>query len=120
MLDTCLNGSKTLISKDNNPPKHSGSTLLAIDMNGDGLKDLLIGDVDYPNLIKLTNGGTLDTARIIAQDTNFPFGTQKIKLPSFPSAQYIDVNNDGKKDLLVSPFDPNLNNSRNIQKHLAV
>ncbi|MFZ4741596.1 MAG: FG-GAP-like repeat-containing protein [Bacteroidales bacterium] len=108
MLDTCLNGSKTLIGKDNNPPKHSGSTLLAIDMNGDGLKDLLIGDVDYPNLIKLTNGGTSDTARIIAQDTNFPSGTQRIKLPSFPSAQYIDVNNDGKKDLVVSPFDPNL------------
>ncbi len=107
-LDTCLNGSKLLISKDNSPPKHSGSTLLAIDMNGDGLKDLLIGDVDYPNLIKLTNGGTIDTAHIIAQDTNFPSNTNKIWLYSFPSAQYLDVNNDGKKDLLVSPFDANL------------
>ncbi|MFZ4414526.1 MAG: FG-GAP-like repeat-containing protein [Bacteroidales bacterium] len=106
-LDSCYNGTKAEQEKGN-IPKHSGSSLLAIDMNGDGLKDLLIGDVDYANLIKLTNGGTIDTAYIIAQDTNFPSNTNKINLPSFPSAQYVDVNNDGKKDLIVSPFDPNL------------
>ncbi len=106
-LDSCYNGTKGKLEKGN-IPKHSGSTLLAIDMNGDGKKDLLIGDVDYANLIKLTNGGSLDTAFITVQDTNFPSNTYKINLPSFPAAQYVDVDNDGKKDLVVSPFDPNL------------
>ena len=38
--------------------RHTGSTLLAIDLNNDGLKDLIVGDVDYPGLIALTNGGS--------------------------------------------------------------
>jgi len=107
-LDTCFVGSKALINKNSSSSKHSGSTLLGIDLNGDGLKDLLIGDVDYANLIRLTNGGSLDTAYITAQDTNFPSNTNKVNLPSFPSAHYLDINNDSKKDLIVSPFDPNL------------
>jgi hypothetical protein len=115
-LDSCYNGTKSSTGIGN-IPKHSGSTLLAADLNGDGLKDLLIGDVDYSNLIKLTNGGNLDTAYITAQDTNFPSNTNKINLPAFPSAHYLDVNNDGKKDLIVSPFDPNLTTAETFKSN---
>ncbi|MFZ4400661.1 MAG: FG-GAP-like repeat-containing protein [Bacteroidales bacterium] len=114
-LDSCYTGSKSFVCKNKTSSKHSGSTLLAIDMNGDGLKDLLVGDVDYSNLVKLTNGGTTDTAFIIAQDTNFPSITNRLNIPSFPSAQYLDVDNDGKKDLLVSPFDPNLTTAESFK-----
>ncbi len=90
-----------------NPDKatrHVGSTMLADDFNGDGLIDMILGDVDYFNLIKLTNGGTADSAHIISQDTLFPSNTTPVNFNSFPVASYLDVNNDGKKDLLVSPF----------------
>ena len=93
--------------------RHTGSTLFAYDFFGNGLKDLLIGDVDYPNLILLRNGGTLDSAYIISQDTLFPNPTKPVKLYSMPVANMIDLNFDDKKDLVVSPFDPSLDKAEN-------
>ena len=88
--------------------RHTGSTLLITDLNGDGVQDLILGDVDYPGLIALTNGGTKDSANMISQDTLFPSNSKPVHLFSFPCASLIDINNDGKNDLIVSPFDPNL------------
>lgn len=89
-------------------PKHTGSTMLAIDLNGDGLKDLVLGDVDFPNLVSLFNGGTADTAFMIAFDTLFPFGSKAVNLFDFPVPSFVDVDHDGLKDLLVSCFDPQM------------
>jgi hypothetical protein len=100
-------------SGDGDPPKHTGSTLLATDLNGDGLKDLLLGDVDFPELIALTNGGTPDSANMISQDTLFPSGDVPVRLFSFPAGSMPDIDGDGVYDLLVSPFDPNLIISEN-------
>ena len=86
--------------------KHTGSTLLAMDLNGDTLMDLLLGDVDYFTINGLINGGTLDSAHMIAQDTTYPNNTQAIDVVSFPVAKYIDIDNDSIKELIVSPFDP--------------
>jgi hypothetical protein len=94
-------------------PKHTGSTLLATDLNGDGLQDLLLGDIDFPNLAALVNGGTPDSANMISLDTLFPAGSVAVRLFSFPASSLIDVDGDGVKDLLVSPFDPNLTVSEN-------
>ncbi|MBA4322651.1 MAG: hypothetical protein C0408_07530, partial [Odoribacter sp.] len=84
--------------------KHSGSTMLAIDLDGDADKDLILGDVTYPNLIALTNGGTTDSANMVSVDTLFPVYDQPVHFFSFPVPCYIDVDNDGVKDLTVSPF----------------
>ena len=105
-LDTCTPG-KSLLNKSDTPAKHTGSTLLATDLNGDGIQDLIVGNVGYPNLIKLTNNGTLTTAHISAQDTLFPSNTLPVNLWSFAIPSYVDINNDGKKDILISTFDPN-------------
>ncbi|MFH1161245.1 MAG: T9SS type A sorting domain-containing protein [bacterium] len=95
--------------------KHTGSTMLAMDLNGDGLKDLILGDVDFPNLIALVNGGTPDTAFMTGFDTLFPSGDRPVHLFDFPIASYVDADHDGLKDLIVSPFDPVLTNADNIQ-----
>jgi len=95
-------------------PKHTGSTLLATDLNSDGVKDLVIGDVDYPGLIALYNGGTPDSAYMVEQDTAFPAASAPVHLFSFPATSMLDVNNDGLEDLLVSPFDPALFTSDNF------
>ncbi|MEI7663343.1 MAG: T9SS type A sorting domain-containing protein, partial [Bacteroidota bacterium] len=91
-----------------NRTRHTGSTLLATDLNGDGLQDLIVGDVDYPGVIALTNGGSRDSAYMVSQDTVFPSGTSAVHLFSFPSLSFIDLDNDGLKDIVASPFDPNL------------
>jgi len=93
--------------------RHTGSTLLATDLNNDGLKDLILGDVDYPGLIGLFNGGTRDSAFMIAQDTAFPAGTDPVELFSFPSVSLLDMDNDGLDDMVVSPFDPSITTSDN-------
>ncbi len=94
-------------------PKHTGSTLLATDLNGDGLSDLVLGDIDFPNLVALTNGGTPDSAEMISQDTLFPSNTRPVQLFSFPAVMQTEINGDGISDLIVSPFDPNLYISQN-------
>lgn len=85
--------------------RHSGSTMLLLDLNGDNLKDIVIGDVDYPHLISLTNGGNADTAIMVQQDTLFPSAAKPVRLYSMPAAFYMDVDFDNVSDLIVSPFD---------------
>ncbi|MCD4734930.1 MAG: T9SS type A sorting domain-containing protein [Bacteroidales bacterium] len=118
-LDTCFSWESKL-SQTNLPLvfpedgyRHTGSTFLLIDLNNDGIKDLVLGDVDYPNLIGLTNGGTQDSAYMISQNDSFPAGSNPVNIFGFPLACYIDVDNNGIKDLIVSPFDPGLYSSKN-------
>lgn len=114
-LDTCVNfrGSEYLRQKhDQNDFRHAGSTLLMLDMTGNGLKDLILGDTDYPTLFLLTNEGTQEEAYITGLDTLFPSNTRPVNLFSMPAAFFIDISNNGIKDLVVSPFDASLRKSR--------
>ena len=82
--------------------RHSGgSTLLSLDLDGDQMKDLIIGDALYRNLTMLMNGGTQPNTIIsmVSQD-NLYLGLQ---LPNMPGTFHVDVNNDNIRDLLVSP-----------------
>ena len=97
------------------PPKHTGSTMLATDLDGNGTSDLVLGDVDFPNLISVINGGTKDSAHMINQDTTFPSNTTPVKLFSFPAVSFTDLNNDVIKDMVLSPFDPSLFTSDNFR-----
>lgn len=106
-LDTCLHRPAQLYSD----PKHTGSTFCLIDLNGDEVLDLLLGDVDYPEPAILINGGDNVNARMIAQWPDFPL-QHPIKLWSFPLIQQLDINHTGKPALLASPFDPSLVKSR--------
>lgn len=88
---------------DNRSARHSGSCTLCADLNGDTLRDLIIGDISFGNLTYLENGGTLQLADIAAEQTNYPSYTTPVNSPIFPCAFYVDVNNDSIRDLLVSP-----------------
>ncbi|MFU8842534.1 MAG: T9SS type A sorting domain-containing protein [Bacteroidales bacterium] len=87
--------------------KHPGSTLLALDMNGNGVKDLLLGDLTYPNMTLLMNGGTTTAAIMVSTDTQFPSNSLPVDLTLFPAAYLVDVNNDGLDDLIIAPNNPN-------------
>lgn len=82
---------------------HAGSTLLAVDLDKDSDKELILGDLSYKNMVMLINGGDSANADIIAQDTAFPVYNIPVDLSLFPIAFYLDINNDDFKDLIVAP-----------------
>lgn len=96
--------SKTLPGKSS--PKHVGSSMLMLDLNDNGVMDMLLGDTDYPTLFALYNIGTPDSARIGYVDTLFPSYDIPVDVYHLPTADYLDVNNDGVKDLLVGALGP--------------
>ena len=95
---------------------HSGSSTLALDMDGDDDMDLILGDVSFNNLNLLVNGGNNQNANMISVNQNFPLGNGSnvsADISSFPAAFYLDVNNDNIRDLVVSPNTEN--NSENFE-----
>lgn len=108
-LDTCFGVKYATENKD----RHTGSTFLVEDFNGDNVKDLLLGDVDYATLAYLVNVNTSIDAYMDSYTYIYPPNTFPVELFSMPLARYLDVTNDGLKDLLVTPFDPNPFVSRN-------
>ncbi len=85
------------------PKAHAGSTVTPLDLDGDGVMDLLLGDISYANIVALSNGGTVDDSFMTSADNAFPNPQDPVDLPVFPGAFYLDVTNDGKRDLLLSP-----------------
>lgn len=85
---------------------HNGSAVCLIDANGDGAKDVLYGDVGYSSMLLLQNGkwqNSLGRDSIVAQDTAFPSESKAVAIDIFPAGYKIDVDADGKKDLLLAP-----------------
>ncbi|SFT77429.1 Por secretion system C-terminal sorting domain-containing protein [Lishizhenia tianjinensis] len=93
----------TWVSNPQRGNRHSGSTVLAIDIDNSGVYDLVLGDVSHENLVLVTNGGTAvnQNSAMTSFDLNFPSNTTPANLQIFPAAYYLDVNHDGVKDLVV-------------------
>lgn len=94
------------------PQRHVGSSVFALDFSGNGLIDLVIGDVDSPELILLQNGGTVEEPLMVSQTTDFPNATDPVYLYSMPAVSYLDFDRDGEKEMIVSPSDPSLTKSQ--------
>ncbi len=92
---------------------HAGSSVLAIDIDGTGVKDLILGDVAYASLDLLINGGTAPNtdSKMISQDASFPANSTPVNMQLFPAAFWVDVDFDGIKDLIVSP------NAKNVSEN---
>ncbi len=102
-LDTCSEGKKKTLEELEKSGVHPGSTLLAIDLDGDTDKEIILGDIAFSSMTLAMNGGTSDFANMMAQDTLFPSNTKSVSVNTFPAAFSADVNRDGIKDLLVTP-----------------
>ena len=95
LFDTCFqnvpNPQDTLNILKNN--RHSGSTVLALDLNNDQVKDLILGDISYSNIVALFNDNTgvnMNTS-FVSQDTTFPNYSVPTDLHLFPGAFFEDV-----------------------------
>ncbi len=112
LFDTCLTNVSSPESptsnfqrQDSNLLRHSGSTVLSLDLNNDNVKDILLGDVSFTNVVALYNdnkGVNMNTS-FLSQDTLFPNNSVPVDLYIYPGTFYEDVTFDGVKDLLASP-----------------
>ena len=92
-----------------NKKTHSGNTPCLFDWDMDGDYDYLDGSVSYNEMTFLKNGrmeyNPTGPDSMVTQDTMWqstPGGTT-IEIPTFPAAFNVDIDQDGKKDLLIAP-----------------
>lgn len=78
------------------------ATLHAIDLDGDGDKELLIGDLANPTSLMIRNGGSPSAALADSQDVNFPSYDIPVMIYDFVNHFTFDLDNDGTIDLLAS------------------
>lgn len=98
--NTCSNGGFT-----GEPPvviRHAGSTILAIDLDFDGDKDALIGDITSRRIVMLHNGRDAQQAWITDQDAHFPSENISVDMPYFLAAFQVELDDDPEPELLVS------------------
>jgi hypothetical protein len=88
-----------------NERRHAGSTVEAFDISGNGLLDVVMGDVTFSFVNYLPNTGTLTYASVLSQDTSFPAYDIPARTASFPLPVFIDIDQDGQEDLVVTPFE---------------
>ena len=117
---TCgLMGGKTKDNKTNPLAKttlHSGNTICLLDMDDDGDYDYLNGNVSYNDVQFLKNGkNEYNHLRdsIVAQDTTWPSNGVQAVMNSMPACYYLDIDQNGTKDILVAPFANNTQNYKN-------
>jgi len=86
--------------------RHAGSTITSVDLNGDGLQEVILGDVAYNGLVALTNGGTNEEAFFIEQEPRFPsIDNDPVTIELFLTAFNEDFDGDGDNELLAVPSD---------------
>ncbi len=109
LFDTCSGN----MAANSNRQRHPGSTLLALDLYGNGLKDLLLSDINFNQVVRLSNSGSAAEASMTEQFTGFPENSNPVDITVFPAAYHLDVDNDGLEDLLFAPNNPNTSENHN-------
>lgn len=83
--------------------RHPQNCLLSIDINGNGLKDLILGNVSYSDAQVFYNGGTTNKTIFTSQDSLLDFDGHQLEVSYWPAPFYFDIDNDNDKDLIFTP-----------------
>ncbi len=94
-------------------PRHAGSTVTVFDGDCDGDVDVLLGDLLTSTLVYLENGGSPIKGWMVDQDSRFPIYDESAMMDVFLSTFYVDINNDGKRDLIVTPNEEDVSRNQN-------
>ncbi|GAB3823495.1 hypothetical protein GCM10028895_30510 [Pontibacter rugosus] len=81
---------------------HDGSSMLLLDTDGDGDKELVLGGMQCNDLVIMENQGTKNEALMSGFDPFFP-AVKPADFILYPAAFYEDVTFDGMPDLIVTP-----------------
>ncbi len=86
---------------------HAGSTLATWDNDGDGDMEILVGDITINTLSYLNSTGSGSDGNLWLNeiDATFPSYNTTVDIPLFAAPYVLDINNDGRKDLIASPND---------------
>ncbi len=106
LFDTCNSNVIDPRGSDEIEPRfHAGSTVLSIDLDGNKVYDVVLGDISFNNAVSIVNGGTAPNTNSSMKSTesNFPSNSVPIDVRVFPAIFHVDVDNDGRRDLLASP-----------------
>jgi hypothetical protein len=95
-------------------PLHTGSYIESFDADNNGALDVVIGSVTLSNLTLLYNKGTPSYASVLLQDITYPGYDVSFNTSSFGTPSFMDADNDGRPDLLVSTFDVGTANINNV------
>jgi hypothetical protein len=79
---------------------------VVVDLNGDGVKDLLSGEI-YGKALYYQNNGT-NANPLLAAGVYLRTGALEIAMPSTSRLAVIDWNHDGSTDLVIGSYDPRL------------
>lgn len=102
---SCKGGGSSAGPIPSGGPKHAGSTILLFDPNEDNKMDIALGDVSFNSLVFLANDATSLDAHMDSNQVDYAYPSFDVSsdVEIFPAGFYVDVTNDGKKDLLVAP-----------------
>jgi hypothetical protein len=81
---------------------HAGSCLTCLDNDGDGDKDLILGDISCDSIEFFYNTGSIGNSFVDSTTKKYP-DSKPIKIAYFPCTYYVETDNDGSRDLIVSP-----------------
>jgi hypothetical protein len=81
----------------------AGRSMLALNIDDTGKKDLIIGMEECDQLFHLFNKGSQNEAMYKGFTNAFPNTSHPVEMNTFPAAFFQDINSDGVKDLIVSP-----------------
>lgn len=100
-----------------NRTNHGNNALCLLDIDGDGDLDFLDGNGEYSDIQLLINGKAdyqypIDS--IVAQDTLWQKNGKQLYMPKFPSAFWVDIDQDGDRDIMISPKQAGTENYRCI------
>jgi hypothetical protein len=103
LLNTCSkNGDYRLYGKRHT----SGSSITLFDANNDNDIDLLIGNEGCSHMTMLYNAKPANLNKydsFYMYDTNYVSSNNRASVSIYPAAYFMDVNNDGKRDLIYAP-----------------
>ncbi|MFC6997150.1 T9SS type A sorting domain-containing protein [Rufibacter roseus] len=101
----CVGSCNNYRFNDHCPSSHhiGGSSVLPLDVDGNGVLDIVVGHDDCPDLVSLMNTGTNLLPKITSAQYNLPPDIAGKHFSVFPAAYYLDVTFDGVPDLVVAP-----------------